>query len=202
LREAVTGSSLDIEQEKTTLPVARPGRVSYVFLSTAESTQATDEDSQMKVSLCFVHDGVMVMPLDEAARAAMGTGMVKVQAGETFAGMPYASLRALGDGDHELNGQAIRPGTPIFQQETVVNAGPVLDGWTSMGLTVVFCVLAVVVFFLFSWMEEGGGSMRIHWALALAYNFGGKWGAAGLCVGLAGLFFFKGLGNFGSQLRQ
>jgi hypothetical protein len=34
-------------------------------------------------------------------------------------------------------------------------------------------------------MEEHGGSIRIHWIIALAYNIGGRWGAIGLLAVVA-----------------
>jgi hypothetical protein len=40
-------------------------------------------------------------------------------------------------------------------------------------------------------LEQTGGEMRIHWAIAIAYNLGGKWGAAGL-VGVVGIGLLLG----------
>jgi hypothetical protein len=52
-----------------------------------------------------------------------------------------------------------------------------------LGLGVLFIVVAVALFWFFSSLEEHGGVVRIHWAIALIYNLGGKW----LCLILFGL---------------
>lgn len=48
--------------------------------------------------------------------------------------------------------------------------------------------LAVVMFFVLSGMETSGGSVRIPWFLALAYDIGGKWAVSTL-LALVGSFF-------------
>jgi hypothetical protein len=62
-------------------------------------------------------------------------------------------------------------------------------------------------------MEQSGGNVRIHALLALAYDLGGVWGAAGLCGFTGALFFVWGLlqlsqrnalsnPNFSAQVMQ
>ncbi len=156
----------------------------------------------MKVSLCLVHDGAMVVALDESARSALGGETVKVHRGESLRGIPYERLRDLGDGEHELEGNGVGTGSPVVQRETVDKEGPPLDGWTCVGFAVVACVLAAVLFGVFTWLEAEGGSVRIHWAVALAYYVGGKWGAVGLLLGVGGLSLLLGIGKLAGTFKD
>ena len=54
------------------------------------------------------------------------------------------------------------------------------SGWQSILYGLVSLGIGLLLYFLLSLKESGGGSMRVHWFVALAYWVGGKWVVGGL----------------------
>ena len=57
---------------------------------------------------------------------------------------------------------------------------------------VFFLGLGAIIHNIVESFEASGGNLRIHFVIALAYNLAGKWGAVGLFIIAAGLFFWVG----------
>ncbi|MEQ8789215.1 MAG: hypothetical protein RIC55_23075 [Pirellulaceae bacterium] len=51
-------------------------------------------------------------------------------------------------------------------------------------------------------LETEGGTVRINWFFALAYQLGGRWGAVGLCAVLGAVFLAWGLVHLASGTKK
>ncbi len=61
--------------------------------------------------------------------------------------------------------------------------------WKTLLWGLLCLVLAAVLFWYFSNLEESGGTRRINWIVAIIYKIGGKWTVSAI-FGLASLMFF------------
>jgi len=61
--------------------------------------------------------------------------------------------------------------------------------WGLIGLGI-----TILTFLLISWKENsGGGTMRVHWVVALSYYVGGKWTVAGVIGFVSGAVLVMGV---------
>jgi hypothetical protein len=99
-------------------------------------------------------------------------------------------------------------GTSGFQLNTTTNPKKEeapkesLDSWQGKLLFALGAFAgAAFLYYIFDKMEAEGGSMRIHWIIAIAYNLGGKWVPVGLCLVLGALFGALGISEMVSPKR-
>jgi hypothetical protein len=65
--------------------------------------------------------------------------------------------------------------------------------WGNLFLAALFVGVAFWLDGKLEQLETDGGSIKLHWTLALAYEYGGRWGAIGLCGLCAVLFLVSGV---------
>ena len=140
----------------------------------------------MKVGLSILQKRLLVTILtDDAAAPVDPESMLEMEPGTRLGCIPYERLRALGDGVHEL-----------FDQEDWRVAEQVEDGrfkWGDwLGLACLPIIGVIAGYWGLDHWETHGGRIRIHWAVAMIYAFGGKTAVAGVfgavalgCVGAA-----------------
>lgn len=76
------------------------------------------------------------------------------------------------------------------------DSGPFDTCWGKLIGGAVFWGIAVWLFYQLGKLEVEGGSVRVHWIIAVAYKFGGRWGAVGLFAVLGALFLVLGARHF------
>ncbi len=64
--------------------------------------------------------------------------------------------------------------------------------WSLFLTSLIIIGLTIAMYVMITNMEASGGSMRIHWLVALAYMFLGKWGVVGIGTLISFGTFFQG----------
>jgi hypothetical protein len=109
---------------------------------------------------------------------------VPLQEGSLFANALYREVRLRVDQAHGQSTPAAKTAdpTPTSVAASVAAAPAKESPWGIFICGIVLCVMTVAAYNFVDRMEAEGGSMRVHWILAIAYNIGGKWGLTAVCA--------------------
>lgn len=74
--------------------------------------------------------------------------------------------------------------------------------WETILIGVGLIAFGIFLYYTFNNLEQEGGSLRINWLFALAYNIGGKWTVA-VIVTLIGVFTtYSGFSALKSKAKE
>ncbi|MES2793771.1 MAG: hypothetical protein V4719_29420 [Planctomycetota bacterium] len=68
--------------------------------------------------------------------------------------------------------------------------------WKTLGFGLLCLGISVVLYYFFTDLETNGGHGRIHWVIALIYNFAGKWVACGVVAFFGLVLTWMGIEEF------
>lgn len=140
----------------------------------------------MRIAVTQLDKTIQLMALSDEGQPVDGL-MTELHQGERFGPISFEHLRQCETGEYELY---LDP-HEICVRENTQESLPV-KWWELLGIGLFVAVMAPLAWWWLGDFEENGGSIKIHWIVAIVYSILGKEGVAA-AFGLVG-FAFIGTG--------